>query len=196
MHFTPALLSILPLALAAPLAERQTSSSAFGVIAARSTSPIHLQSVQANGRAFWIQKETTTYCPSPTVDCSGFENSTTIFAVQNGGTTASLYTSVPGGQQVYVEKCGALGFTGAHSAAIPEGAYVEGFSYTPNAQDATQPGSFSFHGGGATGFLACPEDGAYRVYADTVDAVLDSACLGFSALTGSWTGSSAWQYTK
>lgn len=60
------LYSLLPLALASPLAPRQTADnppSAFGLIAARSGSPIHLEGVNASGQAFWIGKETATYCP-------------------------------------------------------------------------------------------------------------------------------------
>lgn len=88
MHTTIALLcSLLPLALGSPLAPRQASEfppTTFGAIAARSASPIHLQSINANGQAFWIGKPTASYCPltNQTLCPPGNE---TVFAVGGGG---------------------------------------------------------------------------------------------------------------
>lgn len=57
------------LGLASPLSARQETRARFSIIAARSASPVHLQSVVANGRGFWIGKETATYCPSQVSQC-------------------------------------------------------------------------------------------------------------------------------
>ena len=39
------------------------SGQYYGIIAARSASPIHLAPVAANGQRLWIGKKTTSYCP-------------------------------------------------------------------------------------------------------------------------------------
>lgn len=64
MYSALVLASLLPfLASAKPIIPRQTTPSPFGLVAARSTSPIHLQTVNANGQRFWIGKDAATYCP-------------------------------------------------------------------------------------------------------------------------------------
>ena len=109
---------------------------------------------------------------------------------------------MPGGQQVYVEPTGALGFTQAHSSSYPSGSVFEGFSVNPGPSF----GSLGFSGLGATGFLACPADASgsppYKIFAD-VEGLTDEdtpggsvqACIGFDALTTDYTdGSAAWEY--
>jgi len=85
---TSALLTLLPAALA----------DVFGGMAIRSASPIHFYTVSANGGTFWIQKDTSTYCPE---GISGLTcpvgNNETLFAGGEG--TLSLSVMVPGGQQ-------------------------------------------------------------------------------------------------
>ena len=67
MYSTLVLASLLPFLTSAkpilPVSSRQANPSPFGLVAARSTSPIHLQTVNANGQRFWIGKDTATYCP-------------------------------------------------------------------------------------------------------------------------------------
>jgi hypothetical protein len=46
---------------------------------------------------------------------------------------------VPGGQQIYVNVNGALGFTQAHSAAVPTGAYIGGFFNLTYMSDCSTP---------------------------------------------------------
>jgi len=46
---------------------------------------------------------------------------------------------VPGGQQVYVTAEGALGFTQAHSANVPSGAYIGDFFNVTVAGDCSTP---------------------------------------------------------
>ncbi|KAL8923202.1 MAG: hypothetical protein Q9208_004765 [Pyrenodesmia sp. 3 TL-2023] len=214
--------SLLPLAISSPIIPRQdfnyTPPLKFGIIAARSTSPIHLQPINANGNTFWIGKETKTYCPRiPNLICPpANETQPTVFAVSEGGAGpgAGLNTLVPGGQRIYVSPTGALSFTTAHSAFIPPGSTIETFKATPGIPyNATTTGSggaigrFTFVGWGATtGFLACPVNrdgtGPYQVFAD-VDGLSDEdvpggcvdECLGFDALTAAYTAENAvWQY--
>ncbi|KAL8713616.1 MAG: hypothetical protein Q9220_002478 [cf. Caloplaca sp. 1 TL-2023] len=199
------LLSLLPLALSSPIVTRQASSyppTTFGVIAARSASPIHFQPINANGLAFWIGKNTATYCPltNQTQCPPGTE---TVFAVGGGG--ASLDTEVPGGQEVYVAPSGALGYTQAHSGSYPTGSALQTFNATVNTINGNI-GQFTFQGLGAAGFLACPATangtGPYQIFADVaslsdedVPGGCKDACLGFDALTAEYTeGPAAWQY--
>lgn len=181
----------------------QPTVSNFSVIAARSGSPIHLQSVNANGQAFWIGKTTASYCPTPPVPASSCPAGTvTAFGIFEQGQGASLDTAVPGGQQVYVQATGELGFTQAHSALVPAGAYRVGFSAT--APGANGLGDFGFSiAGKAAGWLACPATkGAfpYQIFADVPGLKVPSGnvddCYGFDALTSNFAGgAAAWQYT-
>lgn len=89
------LASICALTSASPVKSRQTTeSSAFTIVAARSGSPIHLQTVQASGQAFWIGKETTTYCP-PQVDAEGNCPPGTQTVLAGGDSTISLVSKIP-----------------------------------------------------------------------------------------------------
>ena len=101
---------------------------------------------------------------------------------------------VPGGQLVYVETNGALGFTQAHSAFIPAGAVVSTFTLVPG----TSFGDLGFSGLGANGFVACPSANGsvpYQIFAN-VAAGNFTNCLGFDALTTEFTGGfGAWEYT-
>lgn len=104
---------------------------------------------------------------------------------------------VPGGQRIFVDPSGALGFTQAHSASIPPGSALGPFEYTPGDSF----GHFTFKGFGAKGFMACPaEDNRWQVFAAIQNATVPggdvSKCLGFSALapTAKKQGPAAWQY--
>lgn len=103
---------------------------------------------------------------------------------------------VPGGQQVYVDPNGALSFTQAHSASIPQGSSLGPFHYS-----ADEPWAhYSFSGWGASGFMACPaDDNRWQVFAALQNATVPHGdvkeCLGFSALALTYTGEvPAWQY--
>ncbi|KAL8976835.1 MAG: hypothetical protein Q9205_007240, partial [Flavoplaca limonia] len=152
------LLALLPLALSTPINPRNNNAPLrFGAIAARSASPIHLQTINANGQSFWIGKETATYCPlDPQSQCP--PGNQTVFSAGNGG--ASLDVVVPGGQSIYVAPNGKLSYTIAHSASIPAGSARETFTASipaSNDGDGSVPlGSFTFEGLGGSGFLACP----------------------------------------
>ncbi|KAL8865251.1 MAG: hypothetical protein Q9174_006987 [Haloplaca sp. 1 TL-2023] len=198
--------ALIPLALGSPIEVRNNDTPAppapitFGAIAARSASPIHLQSINANGRAFWIGKNTTTYCPlKPESNCPPGKD--TIFSVGSGG-GAGLNTVVPGGQSIYVAPNGALGFTQAHSASYPPGSVFQKFTATEGTINGAL-GQFSFEGLGATGFIACPVSkgkGPYQVYANVkgmkdsdVPSGCKNDCLGFNALTAP-SDEVTWQY--
>lgn len=222
--FTSTLLlaSISSLASASFVKSRQaTSPSFFTIIAARSGSPIHQQSIHASSRAFWIGKRTETYC-SPQVDAEAAcppgtetvlalsENSASLVSnpspSQNQDANPSTHfpllqdVSVPGGQQIYVQRTGALGFTQAHSAETPSESTFQGFTLTPGSPFASL--------GLSTGFLACPADasgaGPYQIFA-AVKGLKDEDtpggsvrdCIAFDALAVEYTGegSGAWQYT-
>ena len=197
MYFSAALLAALPLVLAAPLVARQSTSNKFTMIAARSASPVHLRPIDFFEEGWYIGEPTQTFCPSPTVDCSGFNNNTSVMLVAEAGkpTTAAPDVVVPGGQTMYVAANGAVMYTIAHSGAIPVGAFTTGFVYTPPTAGQSF-GDVSFNAGGATGFIACPVDGkpdVYQVFAD-VTGKNTTGCLGFDALATPYTGSPAWQY--
>lgn len=104
---------------------------------------------------------------------------------------------VPGGQQLYVETSGAMGFTQAHSAAIPPGALVGFFEYVAGEDHS----SYIFTGWDATGFMACPdtpEKENFQVFANISNATAPTGnrddCIDFDArVTG--LPSAAWQYT-
>jgi hypothetical protein len=153
----------------------------FGVISSRSASPIHLLSLTARGGKFYLGGGApSSYCPTESV---GAENcpagNTTVLA--GGDSTLSLGVVVPGGQQVYVAADGSLSYTGAHSAYIPEGSVIDGFS-REEPEGGADFGHLNFEGG----FVACSagEGQGYQVYGATDDAELADDCLGFSALTG------------
>ena len=95
-----------------------------------------------------------------------------------------------------MDRTGALSFTQAHSASIPQDSYVGGLSY-----DSGNPWShFGFNGWGASGFMACPtEDNRWQVFAAMQNATVPSGnvsdCLGFDAIALTYSGSiPAWQY--
>lgn len=117
---------------------------------------IHGTDINAFGRAFYTGLAApATYCPG--VVGSSCPNNTlngTIFAGLIGLRVSSILTTlncpkplqlpwsrcaadtlylqvmVPGGQQIYIEPTGALGFTQAHSASLPSGSYLTGWTKT------------------------------------------------------------------
>ncbi|KAB8273009.1 hypothetical protein BDV30DRAFT_211330 [Aspergillus minisclerotigenes] len=180
---------LLPLlAAAAPAAPENPP---FGVMSARSASPIHLLPMTASGQKFYLGGKTQSYCPLPeSKDCP--PGTETVFSPGGYG----LNVNVPGGQQVYVDPQGALSFTQAHSAYIPEGSAVGPFTYKPGEQW----GYYSFNGWGASGFMACPtEDNRWQVFAAVQNATVPKGnvadCLGFNALAPKAAKeAAAWQY--
>jgi hypothetical protein len=66
-----------------------------------------------------------------------------------GPQQTSMYVSVPGGQQAYLDVDGTYGYTQAHSAMRPQGSVVGGFA-------AFQGGGLVNLNPGALGWVACP----------------------------------------
>jgi hypothetical protein len=171
----------------------------FTVIAARSASPIHLLSLNAAGQSFYLGGEPATYCPLPPSQGTCPPGNVTAFLGLN-----NLDVLVPGGQTLYVSPSLAIGFTQAHSASIPPGAQVGGFSYVAPVAGGNGLGDFGYSGFGAVGFMACPTaDGRWQVFAGGQNATAPmgdvSKCLGFDALTSDYVnpaeGAAAWEYT-
>ncbi|KAI0188029.1 hypothetical protein EV127DRAFT_435298 [Xylaria flabelliformis] len=86
--------------------------------------------INASGGKFYINRNTSTYCPEGVsgLDCTVYSGTGTTLVIGNGTATMSLQVSVPGGQQVYIGPDGALSYTQAHSAAMPANSTVTGFS--------------------------------------------------------------------
>lgn len=184
MKYTTALASLFAAAMAAPtavqpVARQADASPYFTVISSRSGSPIHFQNMNARGGSFYLGGEgPSSYCPSESI---GAENcppgNTTTFA--GGNDTLSLGVVVPGGQQVYVGPDGSLSYTTAHSAYIPPGSTVTGFSRTP-APNSDLFGYLNWD----CGFLACPgsEEDGWKVYGNLDNVTFSDDCLSFSAI--------------
>ncbi|EGD93305.1 secreted protein [Trichophyton mentagrophytes] len=150
--------------------------------------------MQAAGRAFWLGGSPATYCPEIVGDNCPPGNATVILGLN------SLSVLVPGGQQMYVEPSGKLGFTQAHSASIPPGSHVGGFAYKPLNKKS---GSFYFGGWGATALMACPvpDSKYYQVFANIKNAMVPGGdvkkCVEFVGVAKEYKGTTpaAWQYT-
>jgi hypothetical protein len=154
------------------------SSGYFGVISARSASPIHLMPLTARGGKFYLGGgPPSSYCPE-SVGSGCPAGNDTVFAGGDG--TLSLGVVVPGGQQVYVAQNGALSYTIAHSANIPAGSIVDQFS-----KDAPSNGNSFGYLNFELGFIACPAGAGngYQVFGQVDGGKFGSDCLGFSALT-------------
>jgi len=166
---------------ASSVAPAPVDNGYFGVISARSGSPIHLQTLNARSGKFYLGGPgPTTYCPAESIGASNCPPGNTT-VLTGGDNTLGLGVVVPGGQQVFVAAVGALGYTQAHSAAIPTGATQTGFS-----REAPSGGNTFGYLHFDTGFVACPagEGQGYQVFGQVADAKFGDECLGFNALTG------------
>ncbi|KAK2762136.1 hypothetical protein FQN54_001143 [Arachnomyces sp. PD_36] len=163
MKFSVASLAALPLLAAAapaPPVDPPTPSLPFTVKAwqprphkvgndKRIIDFTNVPTIEAHGRHFFTQKSggsPSTYCPEQVGDACPPGNETVLIG------TSGLNTLVPGGQQLYVEPNGAVGFTQAHSVAYPPGSNFGGFTYSPGQQVSY----WGYEGFGAKDFMACP----------------------------------------
>ncbi|KAF2455380.1 hypothetical protein BDY21DRAFT_74852 [Lineolata rhizophorae] len=184
------LLSALPAAiLAAPTSCGSDDSDSgsgvtrFGVMSARSASPIHLLPLNARNGHFYLGGETQSYCPEEQVQNCPAGNETVL---AGGDNTLALAVDVPGGQLVYIGPDGAMSFTPAHSASMPEGSVLTGWNYT-----AGDPfGHLQWFPGG---LVACM-DRDNQVFGQ-VEGFNSTGCLGFDALAIATEEVGAWQYT-
>ncbi|CAK7222061.1 hypothetical protein SCUCBS95973_004713 [Sporothrix curviconia] len=92
--------------------------------------------------------ETCSYCPDSGVECP-VGNTTVISAGADGSSMTGMDVVVPGGQTVYLDSTGAVGYTQAHSASIPDGA-------TQGGLVAYSGGGFVNLNSGGYGWAACP----------------------------------------
>ncbi|KAJ5248822.1 hypothetical protein N7468_000273 [Penicillium chermesinum] len=209
-----ALLAAAPLAAATAHAGRDQPAP-FSVTALRSGSPIHFAPLNAAGDRFYLGGKTVTFCPDDVgVPCDKMSKDTIFSSASTlspANATGLQDVSVPGGQSLYVDKFGAVGFTTAHSVFVPPGSELGPFSYKPNAfGNGNSEWTFG------DGFMACPvpsnatasastrriRRGAapvYQVFAARDDAFVPtgnvSDCLGFDALAVPANGTQgAWQY--
>ncbi|KAH6663191.1 hypothetical protein B0J14DRAFT_609528 [Halenospora varia] len=148
--------------------------------------------IQANGGAFFIGKDPSSYCPEVDgLDCTLFPGSSTVFI--GGNNTLSLDVAVPGGQQVFVTPEGAIGYTPAHSTFKPTGSVLDGWDrFQSEAGGAPVPMNFQ-----SNSFLACPvnatESGVYQVFARSLRTD-GTDCTLFQWRTYTASGVDAWQY--
>jgi hypothetical protein len=170
------------------------SAEYFSLISSRSGSDIQYAPVTASNQSIWLNKPTGSYCPSnikPTGGCP--PGNTTDFT--GGDSTLALGTVVPGGQQVYIElETGAVKYTEAHSAAIPEGDIQTGWNLSSINEIQYLANE---HGG----FIACPAGkdkqgkNFWQVFVELECLDFDEKCLSFEAIASNTTGADAWQYT-
>lgn len=138
----------------------------------------NVPNIEASARHFYTQKSggaPSTYCPDQVGDSCPPGNETVIRGLSSlvcipyirpgiykigeiikkkkKLTCTTKNTLVPGGQVLYVEEDGAVGFTQAHSTAVPPGAKLGGFTYSPGQQVAYW-GYQGFDDG--SDFMACP----------------------------------------
>ncbi|MCJ1426135.1 hypothetical protein MMC29_004037 [Sticta canariensis] len=192
------LTSFPPLVFAAPLSADQYDNFWRFTPVASDTSPIlNLRTINANGRHFWIGKNTTTYCPLLDIPCP--PGNETVLEVSGGG--AALDTAVPGGQFVYVEPSGALSFAQAHSFNFRNGSRVSNFTVI----SGDYLGLFKFSG---RGWLACPtgRNGTafpYKIFAyltnvpdSSIPGGRETNCTRLDILAANYTAFpvAAWQY--
>lgn len=141
-----------------------------------------------------LGRETASYCPS-TVNATGSCPPGEYTEFAGGDGSLAMGVVVPGGQLVYIDaECGAVGYTQAHSAALPKGAIVDGWNKTEGP-------SFGYltH---ENGLIACPatdsetgKPNGWQVFVQLPGLFFIETCLGFSALTSNTTQPGAWQYT-
>ncbi|KAI0972095.1 hypothetical protein F4678DRAFT_460929 [Xylaria arbuscula] len=78
-------------------------------------------SINASGGKFYVNRDTSTYCPTGVsgLDCTQFAGTDTTFSI------------------VYLAPDGSLSYTQAHSAYIPPGSIVTGFSHDESTEPST-----------------------------------------------------------
>ncbi|OBT86483.1 hypothetical protein VE02_04930 [Pseudogymnoascus sp. 03VT05] len=177
--------------------------TAFTLKAWNPSSTLQGEDVNAAGFGFYLGLDgPATYCPViPDLTCPA-ANETVVY---KGG--MSLSVIVPGGQQTFVETSGAIGYTMAHSASIPAGAYIGGFtSYTTldgNGVNQTIVSWETPEHPTFAGLVACPKVSEYvdatathRIYGRT-PGFNQTDCVelkGLIAVAQPNNDAGAWQY--
>ncbi|KAF2005897.1 hypothetical protein P154DRAFT_570627 [Amniculicola lignicola CBS 123094] len=158
----------------------------FSVMVLRSASPIHYSTLTARGGKFYLGGAgPSSYCPPEVGDACPSGNNT-VFA--GGDETLSLAVVVPGGQQVYIAPDGTMAYTAPHSAYMPYGSIVDGWSKTK--------GENYYYLNFKDGLVGCPptvQNQGYQVFGK-IAGFNSTGCLGFSSLALNTTGVGAWEY--
>ncbi|EIN06515.1 hypothetical protein PUNSTDRAFT_121701 [Punctularia strigosozonata HHB-11173 SS5] len=142
---------------------------------------IHLHPITAANGSLWIGAPTSSLCPSPIPpeDCA--PGTSTAFV--GGQPALGLDVEVPGGQAVFVQSNGQLGFTQAHVPVIPDGATLTGFSWEAIESDEGL-GQLSTSSFNATTFSACPRGDPYPYLVFARVPLLNfESCTNFDAVT-------------
>ncbi|KAI2607104.1 uncharacterized protein GGS25DRAFT_319008 [Hypoxylon fragiforme] len=198
MRAFTALLSLPALALAASIARRAGSVPAGPWSAGVWRQPLNDDiffvgdSINASGGKFYVNKNTSAYCPSgvENLDCSAYPGTKTVF--RGGNDTMFLDAAVPGGQQVYVAADGSLSYTVPHSGALPEGASATGFQ-RERSESFGAPVTLSQAG---KAWLMCPvsegepRERTYQIFVDHTDL---EDCL-YSGMRTYTDEGDAWEY--
>lgn len=182
MHFSSTILfTILPLLTTTAPTSSTPSQPPFQILAINSGSPIQYLPFTASNNFIYINKGPP----------ANFTNAGSPHPSSPG--KLDLANSIPGGQQVYIiaankgpetPEAGALAYTPAHSHAIPEGAYTDGFEYR-SAGKGEEFGIFAFTQGKEKDSLyACQNDknrDVYQVFADVEGGrdFISQDCLAF-----------------
>ncbi|KAF2687811.1 hypothetical protein K458DRAFT_294210 [Lentithecium fluviatile CBS 122367] len=160
----------------------------FGVMATRSASPIHFLPLNANGGKFYLGGTPSSFCPPQVGDvCKAYPGNSTVLAGGDG--TLGLAVIVPGGQRAYIAPDGSMSYTVPHSAYIPEGSIVDGWT----KEEGEAYGWLRYK----DGLIACPpaeESKPWPVFGQRSNVTLSPDCLGFSALAFNSTKAGAWEY--
>ncbi|KAL5315986.1 hypothetical protein ACEPPN_016860 [Leptodophora sp. 'Broadleaf-Isolate-01'] len=133
-----------------------TTAQVFTLTTFNPDAPLNNQKIQA----FYLGLDgPTTYCPT-IVDPNCPNATETIVA----GSMSAMWVEVPGGQQTFVRPGGSLGYTQAHSASVPAGAYRGGFANVTVGSDCSPDVNvFTWKApdGSTEGILACPDVPSY-----------------------------------
>lgn len=182
---------LAPLALTAPT-DGMKKEKAITLVAAHSTSPVHLREIAASENGFFIGEKTSTSCPLKGDLCPPGNVTSVIVNAESQG--ASMNVETPGGQLVYVKPNGALSYTPAHASGQVNnnGGSGNGFSYVDGTDG--HPGQFRFQG---WSWFACPVEGMddkWQVFANVPGSHVEG-CIDIDALGTPYTeGVAAWQY--
>ncbi|KAK7756957.1 hypothetical protein SLS62_000973 [Diatrype stigma] len=149
--------------------------------------------INANGGKFWVNRETSAYCPDGIegLDCTQLPGTSTVFTGGNG--TLSLNVAVPGGQQVYIAPDGSLSYTEPHSASMPDGSVSTGFSRQRSESFGAPVNVFNSI---MEGWVACPvtegepRERTYQLFA----GLQKEGCYDTAVRSYTSEGPNAWEY--
>ncbi|KAJ8112409.1 hypothetical protein ONZ43_g5400 [Nemania bipapillata] len=135
--------------------------------------------INASGGKFYINRATSTYCPEGVtgLDCSLYSGSGTTLAIGD----------------VYIAPDGSLSYTQAHSAYIPTGSIVTGFS----REQSVAFGAPTYLYSAGLNWYLCPitegepRDITYQIFASSA---APDGCLATQVRTYAPSAGNVWQY--